>query len=335
MKKLFLIGLAATAMLTSCSNDETVDMVQSKAIGFESFVNKSTRGVADDLTNTSIENFSVYGFVNSVGGQIFTNERVGGSGTGASGNWTYTNTQYWTAGQKYYFSAIAPADDPQWTYNVNNTTAGGIITFENGDGTQDLLYDYSGEIECTDPASQGKVGFTFKHLLARVKFNFTNNMLNENTKLVVHDVKITDANNKATCDVANGGKVWTLIEGNTVELAFNAVPGAETKIAKDASIATDHKYMIPQNQTYKLSFVVDMYQGTERVKSFTHTDVEIPAVDMVAGNSYMFTAALNPDNIGGGEEKLYPIEFTVTSVDNWDDNDWNDNTVTVPDTEQE
>lgn len=39
MKKLFIIGLAATAMLASCSNDETVEMAQNtKAIGFSSFI---------------------------------------------------------------------------------------------------------------------------------------------------------------------------------------------------------------------------------------------------------------------------------------------------------
>ena len=39
MKKIFLIGLAATAMLASCSNDETVEMAQNtKAIGFSSFL---------------------------------------------------------------------------------------------------------------------------------------------------------------------------------------------------------------------------------------------------------------------------------------------------------
>lgn len=333
MKKLFLIGLAATVMLTSCSNDETVDMVQSKAIGFESFVNKSTR--ATDITNKNISKFSVYGFVNSVGGQIFTNETVTGSGTGANGNWNYTNTQYWTAGQKYYFSAIAPAENPQWTYEVNNTTAGGIITFANGDGTQDLLYDYSGEIECTEPVNQGKVGFTFNHLLARVKFNFSNAMPNENTTLVVRNVTINDANSKATCDVANEGKTWELTNDNTKgELVFGNAGTMDNKITQGTPIATDHKYMIPQNLGYKLNFVVDMYQGTELVKSFTHTDVDVPVVNMVAGNSYMFTAELNQDNIGGGEdEKLYSIKFNVTSVDEWED--WNGNTVTVPDTNQE
>lgn len=55
MKKLLFIGLAATAMLAGCSNDETVEMAQPAAIGFESFVDKSTRATeSDDITLTNL-----------------------------------------------------------------------------------------------------------------------------------------------------------------------------------------------------------------------------------------------------------------------------------------
>ena len=65
MKKLLFISLVATAMLAGCSNDEMVETTQSGAIRFDGFVNKSTRGVADDITTASISNFSVYGFLSS------------------------------------------------------------------------------------------------------------------------------------------------------------------------------------------------------------------------------------------------------------------------------
>ena len=59
MKKLFMIGLAATAMLASCSNDETVEMAQSKAIGFSNaFVNNGTRSIVDpSFTTETLEDF--------------------------------------------------------------------------------------------------------------------------------------------------------------------------------------------------------------------------------------------------------------------------------------
>ena len=40
------MGLA----LTACNSDETVEVAKGKAINFASFVDKSTRGAADDVT---------------------------------------------------------------------------------------------------------------------------------------------------------------------------------------------------------------------------------------------------------------------------------------------
>ena len=73
MKKIFLIGLAATAMLASCSNDETVEMAQNtKAIGFSSFIDKSTRATDTDLTN--LATIEVYGWRGDA--QIFDKQEV-------------------------------------------------------------------------------------------------------------------------------------------------------------------------------------------------------------------------------------------------------------------
>lgn len=46
MKKFFIMGMAAMGLaLTACNNDETVEVAKGNAISFNSFVNKSTRGV--------------------------------------------------------------------------------------------------------------------------------------------------------------------------------------------------------------------------------------------------------------------------------------------------
>ena len=91
MKKIFLIGLTAAAMLASCSNDETVEMAQQKAIGFSNaFVNNGTRSVVDpSFTTTSLNDFAVYGFTQN--GQIFNGEKVSKTGDA----WSYVNVQYW------------------------------------------------------------------------------------------------------------------------------------------------------------------------------------------------------------------------------------------------
>ena len=46
-RSLILLG-AVTATLASCSKSEVVDVNDSQAIGFETFVNKSTRALTND-----------------------------------------------------------------------------------------------------------------------------------------------------------------------------------------------------------------------------------------------------------------------------------------------
>ena len=61
-RSLILLG-AVTATLASCSKSEVVDVNDSQAIGFETFVNKSTRAVTNDegtVTNKLLD-FYVYG----------------------------------------------------------------------------------------------------------------------------------------------------------------------------------------------------------------------------------------------------------------------------------
>jgi surface protein len=124
MKTKLLLGLATAAMLTACSNDElvSVNADNSNAIGFSTFVNKSTR--ATDITNSNLGdfNFAVYGYTKASADDaawepIFLNEKVYGSGTvnNGDGSWQYDNLQYWEEGNSYHFHAIAP-------YGIDATT---------------------------------------------------------------------------------------------------------------------------------------------------------------------------------------------------------------------
>ena len=61
MKKFLFLGIAATAMFASCTNDEMVEMNPQSAIGFETFVDKSTRA-ATDVTTDNLTAFWVYGW---------------------------------------------------------------------------------------------------------------------------------------------------------------------------------------------------------------------------------------------------------------------------------
>ncbi len=318
-KAFFIVSAIAAMMMASCIKDENIEMPASSKspIEFRSFVNKSTRA---DITTGNITAFRVFGFVEQASGKIFSDELVTGSGTGQDATWTYSNTQYWIPGKEYYFTAIAPAEaaDRTWSFTplAEGSGQGGKITINNN-GQQDLIYAFSG-VRTDSPLmyAPDKVAFTFNHLLSRVKFNFTNLMGNDLTTLTIKNVAITNANTGAEIDFENfdmTSSEWTLT-GGTTTFTF----GIDAPIANNDNGNTQHMYLIPQNQTYNMTFSVDVKAGDDVIATYNH-EVTIPQVDMKMGHSYVFSAELNFQNINPDQE-LFPIEFTVSEVNDWHDN---------------
>lgn len=305
-KSLFLIMMTA-AIFTSCTNELDTEVTNKESIEFDGFVNKSTRST--DLTNESLDAFKVYGFMESAGGVLFNGEEV----VKQDGVWTYANKQYWTPGKTYYFSAIAPVADAQWSYDTNNTTDGGILTFENGEGTQDLIYAHTGIIRYNFNNLPPRVGFNFYHLLSRISFNFVNGFENENTKLNITDVKILDAVNKGTVDLAEEAREWQAATTN--QLTFGDVKATNSRITRSNNASTPFKYMIPCNKSYKLEFTVSMYQGSELAGTYVHT-LSLPEMDFVGNKSYKFQTTLTNKNINP-ESSLEEIEFELSDVNGW------------------
>ena len=320
------MAVAAVAMLASCSNDETTGKaVKGNAIQFDGFVNKSVKGVDDDITNDNLNNFQVWGLMSK--GEQTGHPFVGTTVTKSGSNWTYTTPVYWENGYKYSFVAIAPADFG--TFNAPSTVGEyGSIDFENGEGTTDLIYaingTYATNAVSTTTVCPGPIGFTFNHLLSRVMFEFKNAM-DDNSTINVTGVKITNANTKATATLGETA-TWELADDNDVaELSFGDVllDAEATDYAPGAAKATDHKYMIPATsagQKYTVTFTVTRtHSGV--TDQYNH-EVEISAVTMEQGKSYKFTAELNAQNITGGDPdnpdnpQLCPIQFTAT-VSDW------------------
>ena len=89
-------------------------------------------------------------------------------------------------------------------------------------------------------------------MLSRVRFNFVNAM-DDGSLLTVKDVKITNACTEGTVQLidANAGKlVWE--PSGDAALLFNAAP--ETAFAQSATCTTGHKYMIPADKAYNVTF---------------------------------------------------------------------------------
>lgn len=338
MKKILFV-MAGLALLTSCQ-DETLQRVESNAaISFENaFVAKTTRAAADPSTTTaSITGFDVYGFMDQPSGQVFTGDDVTLNG----GAWSYVNTQYWLAGHDYYFAALAPMNSTNWVLDDSNANTNGVgtVTFTNVAGTEDLLYAAATATTKGQDVNLGDmdpVPFTFNHLLSKVKFTFRNAFTNPNTTVEVTNLKMT-APGKATIDLATTDW-WTAPEkwvldpnAENVTLDFGAVNNgvqANTNIpANTAWESSVERLTFPavDTQEYTITFDVQMYQGG--VAAFVNENgVAAPKAHTVVlngkafemGKAYNLVTELNAMNIDPTAEELYPIEFTVVEVKEWD-----------------
>lgn len=339
MKKIFLIGLTAAAMMASCSNDETVEMAQQKAISFSNaFVNNGTRSVVDpSFTTTSLNDFAVYGFTQK--GQIFNGEKVSKGGTASTG-WSYDNVQYWVPGNTYTFGAIAPYSVAGNVSNVTLPTGATKVemevAFTNKDADQvDLLHAAPTQITGVTASYTTPVSMTFNHQLSKVKFSFENAVgVDYNVK--VSNVKITDAYKEGTLTVAAAGNNWSNQTDKTLELNFGNVvaDASSTEASFIANAATleshNEKLMIPMGSSaiYTVTFTAELYKGGVLLGTYNHT-VEIKNVEFKLGYCYNFKASLTHKNITGPDE-LNEIKFNVTSVENW--NKEEDKDLNVPTT---
>ena len=332
MKKLFMIGLAATAMLASCSNDETVEMAQQKAIGFSNaFVNNGTRSIVDpSFTTKTLEDFAVYGFTQA--GQIFKGDKVYKGGS-ASTRWSYDVLQYWVPGNTYTFGAIAPYSVAKNVSNValpkSATKVEMAVAFTNTDANQvDLLHAAPTQIAGKDVTKtySTPVPMTFKHQLSKVKFSFEN-AVGEGYNVKVSNIKIMDAYTNGTLTVAANGNTWSAQANNTLGLDFGNVVADDATADEAAVIANaatlesyNEKLMIPMDATatYTVTFTAELYQGDVLLGSYNH-EVKIENVEFKLGYCYDFKASLTHENIT--DKPLNPIEFDVTNVEDWNETD--------------
>ena len=305
------MGLAAMGLaLTACNSDETVEVAKGKAINFASFVDKSTRGAADDVTLANLGSIEVYGWRGDH--QIFNKQQVT---VAANGEGTYNPIQYWEAKNTYNFEAIAPKNGEKgvtFAANVN----GGTITFVN-DAKTDLLYSKATQVTTADKltATPDKVNFTFQHQLARVKFTFKNTFpAKAAAKISVKDVKITNAYKNGTLATpAAANAKWNATD-NTLNVAF-ASTDVKDLAAGGNSAATEHHYLIPtgNENEYTVTFSVVLDQNGAKT-TYNHTVKFTTTQEQ--GKSYNYVAELNNKNVDPVNQ-LYPIQFKAT-VDPWE-----------------
>lgn len=338
MKKLF-ISMLAVAALASCSQEDVIVADKGDLIGFNSFVENSTRAAAatDPSYSTSgvegdgvaLTKFNVYGAVNGV--NIFNGNEVTKGTAGYGSAWTCGAKQYWINGADYEFVAVVDGNKTvtigETTTEITKTTTNGAgiptaITY-NSDGATDLLCAREERKKDDDGnTDMSLVQFNFSHLLSKVKFSVKNttDAAATNYRIVLTSAKITGAlasntynvgetSAWATVKTTDNTKDFTL-ENLTVNSAATQyhskelllLPGVNVNVIVTANVqATD-----------------DGGKNWKTVSTMNRTFENVLGEGtLVANNAYHFAVSL-----GIGTE----IQFTATTLPDWTDGDGADET---------
>lgn len=326
-KSFYLLGMAVAA-LSSCSQSDVVEMPDSAAIKFNSFVNKNTRSVTEV---TTLSNFYVFGNYGATGSSTFDQT--------AFNNEPSTATHYWVANQDYRFGAYADGDATQ----IPSTSEEGgatvsFMTSKGGAGTlmfnnyvpdgKDLVAAVATHSTDGTVTDETKVELNFKHLLSQVRFTFKTTDADAYT-LKISDLKIDKAISKANGEFG-GSTTWTAVESNG--LTYDDI--ADIAVAPDYN-GSSVEMVIPQDKTndLKVTFTATVSGAglAEKSSTFeanlTYTpDAEDPKGETnkwTPGFRYNYIATINASQIDPNLENQ-KIEFE-TKIDPWEDADDTDN----------
>lgn len=297
-----MLGIA-TMMLASCTNEDVLNVSDSRAIGFDAFVGKTTKA---DITDENIKEFYVYGGYDNNLTNVFNNVKVYFNGT-----WKYDNTQYWTADKTYKFQGYAPA--------TNTAEAGeNGVNFANfvADGETDLL---ASEVETRtttatgdDISNSGLIQLTFRHVLSKIKFKFTTNL--DNVDITINGLTVNKLPNNGT--YANSGTTgtWTVSGENNYSLTTTGTLVNKETEGKTTALESSEAIVLPQTPSnISVTFTVTATGGLSLTKAHT---VTLPGNKLEEGNVYVYTANITAQNIDP-ENPLKPIEFGDPTVEEW------------------
>ena len=240
MKKYFMMAIAAAA-ITSCSQDEVMEVAEKQAINFgNTFVENVTRAIDGTYNSKTLPtSFKVYG--NTQGNEdnapvvpIFNGVDVVKGGTGVGNTYFYDTqyTQYWIADNTYNFAAVVHG-----TVTPNTTTGLPATIAYNATNQEDLLYAAKSNIE-GQASGNSEVKFTFDHLLSKAKFTVKNTVKNNNTYYYrVKSVQINDVFTTGTYTVSleNDKPVGTWAgEDKTLDVNFGDIVTANASEKEDA-----------------------------------------------------------------------------------------------------
>ena len=279
-------------------------MPEGELIGFNSFVENSTRATDPSYSAKDIQSFKVWGTVNGV--NIYNGALVSRNDKAYNVAWDCEgNQQYWISGADYVFTGIVDGDKA----GVSTTTAvnGLPTTIEyTADGATDLLCQ---TIVRKAYTGSDIVAFNFTHLLSKVNFTVKNNSTAAKDYIfVARDITFTGAT-KGTYTIAypteNGqlvGGTWAYTENDDIALLPLTV---KTDVAS-AELGAEVLF-IPGS--YIVDFAVDVYYKEVAVANrITTMEYAASTQSLEANKAYNFVV-----NVSLGNR----IEFTVEEQPEW------------------
>ena len=293
-------------------------MPEGELIGFNSFVENSTRAekAADPSLNASnFKEFNVWGTVGGVA--IYSGDKV----TGVVGSnivdgketmiWTCpTVKQYWIKDAVYKFAALRNEGAKENVTCVDNLPS--EVKFDATAANVDLLYakNYGANDEgiIGQASNNAPVNFNFEHLLSKVKFTVKNNSTTaKDYSFNVTNIEVKGAK-KGTVKLAK--KEWT--DKSAADVYKVATIAVATGDASEE--CANELLLIPGE--FEITFDVEILCKGTTIS--THEFATVNKVTFAGGNSYNLVIT-----VAVGEE----ITFSVTEEPKWNPN--SDTTLTL------
>lgn len=182
--KSILMALSAMALVTACTNDETIEMNQGEGISLSAVAGKATRAGSEATTTNSIKDFHVYAFTQ---GLEYMNHDV----TKTGNTWTYGDTKFWPESTVDFYS-YSPMDMRRGTVNI---TAAGEKKIEKYlvAGDEDFLYALNLGEKKADHEAKKPVNINFRHALSQIVFRIKNT--NPNLTVFVDGIRVEGVEN--------------------------------------------------------------------------------------------------------------------------------------------
>lgn len=303
MKKgLMMLGIA-TMMLASCTNEDVLNVSDSRAIGFNTFVGNTTKAI---MTDDGFREFSVFGGYDgdlmNVFGENKEGDNVGQSVTSTDGTtWTYSPTKYWTEGKQYTFQAYSPS-----TANGEPSATGVNINGFTADGGTDLLVS---NVVSMNGSSPSEISLTFRHILSLIQFKFSTTISGAN--VTINDLQVNALPN--TGNYTNAGENGTWATSGNANYSLTVANAVTT----DAAQTSTYAMILPQNpKDITVTFKVSA-SGSIEINNAEHT-VKLPDLTLTEGNQYTYTAEITAQNIDP-ENPLEEIVFGDPTVKDWEE----------------